>query len=268
MVARLCVVLVACLLVAEALSGREFDATLSPLMKQVGLTAYRTVPYQACASIPDFQIASAYVFFNSTSQAVEVMMSSAGAVDFAQLGYTAGYVNVQNELQIATRCQTQYQLTRCWFERGSNQVPLAHLPRSILVGSSSIISQRGRVTSGLCTIYIQPIIVPAKPTFYLLGVTEIRNAVGRISDWILYHLRVGYDHIVIYDDGSVDDIAGKLRPFHDLGLVTYINWTVQANATPLMDEDRQFTAMADFHIRFSRVTKVFRLRCLFGSSYN
>jgi hypothetical protein len=60
---------------------------------------------------------------------------------------------------------------------------------------------------------------------------------------------------VVYDDCSTDNITETLQPLHDLGLVTYINWTMYSDH-PGVRPSRQFAAMEDFAIRFSWQSKL------------
>ncbi len=94
----------------------------------------------------------------------------------------------------------------------------------------------------LCPVPVREITRPTNPSMFLMGVTEIRSAADSILDWVKFHLFIGFDHIVIYDDGSKDNITEVLDPFVTANLVTYLNWTKVSNH-PQSHYSRQFLAM-------------------------
>lgn len=56
----------------------------------------------------------------------------------------------------------------------------------------------------------------------------------------------GFDHIVVYDDASTDNLSVILQPFVKENLVTYVNWASVQN-----QRTRQFMAIQDFTVRFA-----------------
>ncbi|CAF1059737.1 unnamed protein product [Rotaria sordida] len=48
-----------------------------------------------------------------------------------------------------------------------------------------------------------------KPRYFLCFVTTIRNMAYLVDEWYEYHRRVGFDHLIIYDNNSTDGL-GKL----------------------------------------------------------
>jgi hypothetical protein len=108
---------------------------------------------------------------------------------------------------------------------------------------------------------------PSKPQFFLTGLTEIRDAAKDIHHWLLYHFRLGYDHIVLYDDYSSDNILEAILPYYRLGLVTYVPWRVPNTASALY-RNRQLLAMEAFALLFGSQTHFlnqFDLDCFFHS---
>ena len=50
-----------------------------------------------------------------------------------------------------------------------------------------------------------------------------------MSEWIAYYHIHGFDHFIIFDDGSVDNGLDELKPWIDKGIVTVrANWTEQS----------------------------------------
>eukprot|EP01041_Mallomonas_annulata_P013814 gene13814-29375_t len=54
---------------------------------------------------------------------------------------------------------------------------------------------------------------------YLWGVTWIKNDSNLLIQWIIWHLSIGFDHILIYDNLSTDNLRLSLGPFMKAGLV-------------------------------------------------
>ena len=49
---------------------------------------------------------------------------------------------------------------------------------------------------------------------YKLGVVAIvKNEAKFIEEWVLFHLNQGVEKIIIYDNGSTDDIRRVLMPY-------------------------------------------------------
>lgn len=60
--------------------------------------------------------------------------------------------------------------------------------------------------------------------YYLASATIVKNEARFLREFVLFHQLVGVDHMLIYDDGSEDDIIGVLAPFTDTGFVELIPW--------------------------------------------
>jgi hypothetical protein len=55
----------------------------------------------------------------------------------------------------------------------------------------------------------------------------IKNEVAYIDDWLSYHMSVGIEHFVIYDNESNDETSAKLRKYINGGRVTLIFWPMR-----------------------------------------
>ncbi|GAA6033746.1 hypothetical protein JCM8097_004410 [Rhodosporidiobolus ruineniae] len=58
---------------------------------------------------------------------------------------------------------------------------------------------------------------------YKSVVATVERDGGRdVVEWLLYHINLGFEHFIVYDSGSQDDTAERLKPFTDLGWVTFV----------------------------------------------
>ena len=56
-----------------------------------------------------------------------------------------------------------------------------------------------------------------------------RDEEGFLSEWVGYYQMHGFDHIMLFDDGSIDNSRAELQPWLDTGFVTIeSNWTTQS----------------------------------------
>eukprot|EP01035_Chromulina_nebulosa_P019833 gene19833-25781_t len=52
---------------------------------------------------------------------------------------------------------------------------------------------------------------------------------GFLSEWVGYYQMHGFDHIMMFDDGSTDGSLNELKPWIDSGFVSIItNWTLES----------------------------------------
>ncbi len=57
----------------------------------------------------------------------------------------------------------------------------------------------------------------------------IRDEEGFLAEWIAYHQMHGFDHIMIFDDGSSDSYRNEIAPWLDSGFVSLKgNWTMDS----------------------------------------
>ena len=64
----------------------------------------------------------------------------------------------------------------------------------------------------------------AGPGFGVVVVCIVKDEVDYLEEWLAYHVALGVDHFVIYDNGSTDGSAALLERFINHGLVTRIDW--------------------------------------------
>ncbi|KAL2915912.1 hypothetical protein HK105_204616 [Polyrhizophydium stewartii] len=65
---------------------------------------------------------------------------------------------------------------------------------------------------------------PRNNTYFLVGVTMIRNKARFVPEWIEFHLLQGFDRLVIYDDRSTDGLRELLETYIREGTVEYLRW--------------------------------------------
>eukprot|EP01041_Mallomonas_annulata_P002493 gene2493-4849_t len=58
---------------------------------------------------------------------------------------------------------------------------------------------------------------------YLWAVTVVKNDANTVLQWVSWHLLLGFDHLVIYDNNSTDNIRESLQPFIQYGYVEVHN---------------------------------------------
>eukprot|EP00605_Chrysophyceae_sp_TOSAG23-4_P000040 GSChrysophyteH1.ASY1.ANO1.42.1 assembled CDS len=57
----------------------------------------------------------------------------------------------------------------------------------------------------------------------------IRNEEGFLAEWIAYYQMHGFDHIMLFDDGSTDSFAEEIEPWVSAGIVSVrSNWTMES----------------------------------------
>ena len=62
------------------------------------------------------------------------------------------------------------------------------------------------------------------PGFGVVIVCIVKNEVDYLEEWIAYHVALGVDHFIVYDNGSTDGSAALLERYQNHGLVTRIDW--------------------------------------------
>ncbi len=62
------------------------------------------------------------------------------------------------------------------------------------------------------------------PGFGVVIVCIVKNEADYLEEWIAYHVALGVDHFLVYDNGSTDGSAGLLERYQNHGLVTRIDW--------------------------------------------
>jgi hypothetical protein len=62
------------------------------------------------------------------------------------------------------------------------------------------------------------------PGLHLGVVVIIRNEAPYLTEWLAYHHALGVDHVVVYDNGSNDELPAVIEPWVNHGLVTLVHW--------------------------------------------
>lgn len=69
----------------------------------------------------------------------------------------------------------------------------------------------------------RPVAAPAGvPTVALAAI--VKDEGPYIAEWIAYHRVLGFDHVLLYDNGSTDGTAGFLAALARRGLATVVDW--------------------------------------------
>ncbi len=64
--------------------------------------------------------------------------------------------------------------------------------------------------------------------FGVMVVAIVKNEAAYLEEWLAYHIALGVDHFVVYDNGSTDHSAQLLERYINHGYVTYIDWPMRA----------------------------------------
>ena len=99
----------------------------------------------------------------------------------------------------------------------------------------------------VCAVNVTRIETP-KTIYNLVGFSVMRNP-QNLRDWVHYHLRRDFSHIVIYDDGSRAPIGSMVHDLVGRGLVTVVDWSFMSHHNA-----RQFTAMQHFAFVFAEMS--------------
>jgi hypothetical protein len=62
--------------------------------------------------------------------------------------------------------------------------------------------------------------------FGVVVVCIVKDEADYLEEWLAYHVALGVDHFVIYDNGSTDGSAALLERYINHGLVTRIDWPI------------------------------------------
>ncbi len=55
-----------------------------------------------------------------------------------------------------------------------------------------------------------------------------RDEEGFLSEWTAFYQMHGFDHIIFFNDNSVDNSISELKPWIDSGFVSIVgNWTLE-----------------------------------------
>jgi hypothetical protein len=62
------------------------------------------------------------------------------------------------------------------------------------------------------------------PGFGVVVVCIVKDEAEYLEEWLAYHVALGVDHFIVYDNGSTDGSAELLERYINHGLVTRIDW--------------------------------------------
>jgi len=83
--------------------------------------------------------------------------------------------------------------------------------------------------------------------FGVVVVCIVKDEADYLEEWIAYHVALGVDHFVIYDNGSTDGSAALLECYINHGLVTRIDWPIGGGQLAAYNHAlRMFGATADW----------------------
>ena len=88
--------------------------------------------------------------------------------------------------------------------------------------------------------------IERKTTAKAIVCPMIRDEEGFLSEWVAYYQMHGFSHVMLFDDGSVDNGLAELQPWINSGFVSVkSNWTAETlKVHPVMLKDAFRTAMA------------------------
>ena len=64
----------------------------------------------------------------------------------------------------------------------------------------------------------------APPDHGLAAMIRVKDEARFLPEWIAHHVRLGVEHVFVYDNNSADDLEDAVRPFVERGLVTLVRW--------------------------------------------
>jgi hypothetical protein len=82
----------------------------------------------------------------------------------------------------------------------------------------------GLVAGALWRIVVLPEIPSGPKLRYITVAAMIKNEGAYLEEWLDFHLGVGVEHFVLYDNGSSDNTRQVCDPYIRAGLVTLIPW--------------------------------------------
>jgi hypothetical protein len=78
-------------------------------------------------------------------------------------------------------------------------------------------------------------------------VAIVKDEADYLEEWLAYHIALGVDHFIIYDNGSTDATSALLKRYINHGYVTYIEWPMRAGQLSAYNHAlRMFGATAEW----------------------
>ncbi|CAF4298959.1 unnamed protein product [Rotaria socialis] len=98
---------------------------------------------------------------------------------------------------------------------------LCHLPRELEFGDRLTIMNGEKIVNSVARYNPQHYQAIGKPRYFLCFVTTIRNMAYLVDEWYEYHRRVGFDHLIIYDNNSTDGLTTLFTNRADLEIIRW-----------------------------------------------
>ena len=68
---------------------------------------------------------------------------------------------------------------------------------------------------------------------YLTACLIFKDSASYLDEWIRFHLKVGFEHLYLYDNDSRDDCESVIRPFVTQRQVTLHKWPGSGQQGPV-----------------------------------
>jgi hypothetical protein len=98
---------------------------------------------------------------------------------------------------------------------------LCMLPYNLKFGDELSIFYENRIIKSIA--WFDPKYFEEKKTlrYFLCLVTQIKNMAYMVDEWFQYHRRIGFDHIIIYDNNSTDNIWFMFDSYSDMEIIPW-----------------------------------------------
>lgn len=98
---------------------------------------------------------------------------------------------------------------------------LCMLPYNLNFGDELSLIYENRVVKSIA--WFDPQYFEEKKTlrYYLCLVTQIKNMAYMVDEWYRYHRRIGFDHIIIYDNNSTDNLRSLFDSYPDMEIIPW-----------------------------------------------
>ncbi len=88
----------------------------------------------------------------------------------------------------------------------------------------AILMERNRTKSDHPSHTFIPFVVPRKTGIYAMAIVKDEGIY--LKEWINYHLNMGIEHFLIFDNDSTDETTNVvLKPYIEAGIVEYFEWS-------------------------------------------
>jgi hypothetical protein len=91
---------------------------------------------------------------------------------------------------------------------------------------------------GLCSLMSPGVSGPEADSWshYVAALIRVKDEARFLPEWMAHHLKLGIEHIYVYDNGSSDGTRSVISPFLERGVATYVYWPTTP-ASPSCDLD-------------------------------